>query len=120
MSCAKNPHQVACFCGKSSKASLMGQAPNSAQVVWEVLPLGCEKTKEGGCSKQKSPGMFLIGMKKAGGKGKSRFVGWQTNNNLCGLGVAPGKSVDDALLANKAAVFKLIRLDEDAISERAI
>jgi len=156
MSCAKNPHQVACFCGKSSKASLMGQAPNSAQVVWEVLPLGCEKTKEGGCSKQKSPGMFVIGMKKAGGKvecmyfpdmaarlysnprrtpkvltqrmrmldvvgeGKSRFVGWQTNNNLCGLGVAPGKSVDDALLANKAAVFKLIRLDEDAVSERAI
>merc|ERR1712031_147729 len=91
-------------------------------------------TKEGGCSKQKSPGMFVIGMKKAGGKvecmyfpdmaarlysnprrtpkvltqrmrmldvvgeGKSRFVGWQTNNNLCGLGVAPGKSVDDALL----------------------
>merc|ERR1711988_765886 len=27
---------------------------------------------------------------------------------------------DDALLANKAAVFKLIRLDEDAVSERAI
>lgn len=145
--CAKHNHP-ACYCGKATVSALLKET--EASVVWDVLPLGCKKSKTGGCSKRTTPGMYIIAQKERntkkleclyfpdgqartysnpqrtprrvtslmeqldGMKGKSFFKG--TDNmppsNWCGIQPKPGQSVDEALLSNKAAVFKLTRLDQ--------